>query len=107
MRGVETGRETWEFETKDYEDMLNVASRGSNYPSSSGQSDKTHKPRDVYFCGPYQRGECTLDSPHIARVGMDGQEKLVHHICSACLFKDGKKLNHPNRGPRCLRARLP
>ena len=103
LRGVETGCENWNFDVKDYEDMLNT---NTVRPSTTTQprDDRPKRPRDVYFCGPYQKGECSLDAPHISKFGIDSAERTVLHVCSSCLLKDGKKLNHPNGGPECPRG---
>ena len=107
MRGIETGRESWDFEVKDFEDMLTSARPSTvQVQGTREESSRNRRPRDSYFCGPYQWGDCSQESPHTAKVGL-GQEKIVHHICSTCLLKDGKKLGHPNGGQGCPHARLP
>ena len=100
MRGIETGRENWNFDLRDYEDMLMSSNR-----TVVSQSRDQRKSRETYFCGPYQKGECNLDSPHYARIGPESIEKLVHHVCSTCLIKDGKKLTHPNGAQNCPRSK--
>ena len=104
LRGIETGWETWNFNTRDYEDMLiglNPTKQNKSEPYGPKKA-----PRDVFFCSDYQQGECQLAAPHQAKVGLDGAEKTVHHVCSSCLLKDGKKLGHLKGGPGCPRARV-
>ena len=36
LRGIETGRESWNFDIKDYEDMLGASNFGSNLGSMTG-----------------------------------------------------------------------
>ena len=79
--------------------MLVVPSKSQ----SNVGKDREKRTRDTFFCALFQRGECNLDSPHIARIGLEGAEKMVHHICSTCLIKDGKKLTHPNGVTVCPR----
>ena len=103
MRGMETGREDWSFDIKEYEDMLNVGT-GKGY---AGREEKVvKKGRDTFFCGPFQKGECDLDSPHLGTIGQDNVQRMVYHICSGCLLKDRRKLHHPNGGPGCLHLKL-
>ena len=45
-----------------------------------------------------------MDSPHMAKVGPEGMEWFVYHVCSACLVKEGKKLNHASGSPNCPRG---
>ena len=75
---------------------------GVNPSTGQGKAVATHRPRDVYFCASFQRGECNRDEPHTDQIGADGVERTLHHICSSCLLKDGKKLGHPNGAPACL-----
>ena len=99
LRGIETGRETWSFYFREYEDMLIAPSK---VPVMSREG---RKGRETYFCGPYQKSDCNLDAPHMARIGPEGIECMVHHVCSTCLLKDGKRLTHPNGAPNCPRFR--
>ena len=100
MRGIETGRETWNFDLREYEDMMLTPVKSHQIMTKDKDSKKS---RDTYFCALFQKGECNVDSPHIARIGIDGVEKMVHHVCSTCLIKDGKKLTHPNGATNCPR----
>ena len=46
------------------------------------QRDKGKKrTRDTWFCAPFQKIKCTLDSPYMAKVGTEGTERQVHHYC--------------------------
>ena len=106
LRGIETGRETWSFDPRDYaEDMLNVPAHKVHAGKDRERDHEVKRPHDVFFCAMFQKGECNLDAPHVANVGIDGIERMVHHVCSACLLKDGKKLYHPNGGTGCPHAR--
>ena len=84
MRGLETGREDWNFDIRDYEDMLgtSVARQGGVVKDEI----LVKKPREVFFCGPYQRGECDVDSLHYATIGADGSQNWfiisAPHACS-------------------------
>ena len=100
MKGIETGRESWNFDLRDYEDMLITSNR-----LSVVQPREQRKSRETYFCGRYQKGECNLDSPHYARIGLEALEKLVHHVCSTCLIRDGKRLTHQNGAQNCPRSK--
>ena len=72
MRGIEMGRETWSFDTRDYEDILVVQNyRFVNRDESYSFSPKVRKSRDTFFCAMFQKGECNQDSPHLARIGVD------------------------------------
>lgn len=103
MRGLETGREDWNFDMPEYEDMLMTTSVKQQ---SSVKEEKTvRKGRDTYFCRPYQWRECDLDSLHMASLGPEGVERMVHHVCSSCLMKDGKKYTHPNGAQGCPRSK--
>ena len=97
LRGIETGRETWNFNLRDYEDMLILAAVNN----MQVKGDQPKKLRDVYFCAAYQKGECALEAPHLAPIGNDGMEHRVLHVCSSCLLKDGKRLQQPNGAPGC------
>ena len=100
LRCIETGKVTWEsLDIREFEDML-VSVRGH----ADNQTQRTQRRnRDAFYCAAYQKGDCTQDSPHLARVGADGPERSVIHVCSTCLIKDGKKLNHPAGAPNCPR----
>ena len=100
LRGIETGHENWDFDLREYEDMLNPGNT-ANVNVNVTKSSQTRRPRDVFFCTEYQWGGCSLDGPHMATIGNDGMQKLLHHVCSSCLLKDGKHLNHPNGAPVC------
>ena len=101
LRCIEVGKETWSsLNLREFEEML-VHARQE--PAQSGGRPK--KTRDTYFCSAFQRGECGLNSPHQAKVGIEGPERLVHHICSTCLLKDGKKLNHAQGASICPRVK--
>ena len=65
MCGIETGREDWQFDSRDYEDMLVL---NTNKTAQNSRDDRPKCPRDFFYCGPFQRGECQLDSPHMAKV---------------------------------------
>ena len=58
MRGLETGRETWGFNTRDYEDMLIAPSTSTmvNNPPRQPYNKPPRRPRDVFFCAAFQRG---------------------------------------------------
>ena len=101
LRGIETGREGWDFSMHDYEDMLVPLSTAT----MQNKGEKGRKVRDTFFCAAYQRGDCMLESPHMGKVGNDGAEKLVHHVCSSCLLKDGWRMGHANGSVGCPRAR--
>ena len=104
LRGIETGREDWGFDPREYaSDMLTA--NVSVKQVTGGKDKEVCRPRDFFFCGPFQKGECNLDAPHIASIGVEGGERMVHHVCSSCLLKDGKKLYHRNGGQGCPRAR--
>ena len=105
LRGIEVGRESWDFDLRDYEDMLIPATMGTQHGMGGGSRDRQRKGRDAYFCAGYQKGECALEPPHPASVGNDGIERMVLHVCSSCLLKDGRKLSHPNGAPACPRSR--
>ena len=85
LKGIEMGREGWDFDLCDYEDMLNPG-----VVINLVKMVQPKRPQDVFFCAEYQRGMCSLEGPHMAKVGNDGVDKLVHHVCSSCLLKDGK-----------------
>ena len=97
MRGIETGREDWSFDLKGYEDMLTI-----NTLQQSAKDERPKRPRDIFYCGPYQCGDCQQDSPHLAKIANESLERFVYHVCSTCLAKEGKKLNHQSNSPGCL-----
>lgn len=101
LRDVEVGRRSWEdFDVLSYKEMLE-----GNRISGGGPREDQQKRRyrDTWFCAAYQKNECKQDPPHMARVGQE--DRLVQHICSSCWLKEGKKLNHPNGGGGCPRAK--
>ena len=103
MRGLEVVIEGWEFM------CVTMKTCWCQYSTIGGGSRdeivKPKRPRDTYFCAGYQRNECNQESPHMARVGPEGTERQVVHVCSSCLLMDGKKLGHPNGGPGCPRGK--
>ena len=93
LRGIETACETWNFDPREYaSDMLTA---NNNVKQNVGRREEQRRPRDVFYCATFQRGECNLDAPHMAKIREGGQERMVHHVCSSCLIKEGKKLYHP------------
>ena len=102
MHGIETGREDWQFDSWDYEDMLVL---NTNRTAQSSRDDRPKRPWDFFYCGPFQCGKCQLDSPRMAKVGADGVEHFVYHVCSSCLVKEGKKLNHASNSTSCPQGR--
>ena len=68
MRGLETGRETWSFDPKEFEDILTgpvtVNYSRQNQRDDRYRDERPRRPRDIFFCGPYQCGECDLEGPH-------------------------------------------
>ena len=95
LRGIETACETWNFDPWEYaSDMLTA---NNNVKQNVGRREEQRRPRDVL-------GECNLDAPHMAKIREGGQERMVHHVCSSCLIKEGKKLYHPNGGQGCPRS---
>ena len=100
LRAIETQKASWEnLDIREYEDMLGTVRNREE--GSKG----VKRVRDTFFCAAYQKGECKEDSPHTARVGTDGPERFVHHICSTCLLKDGKKLSHASGSPACPKSK--
>lgn len=103
LRDIEVGRYSWaDVDLNIYKEMLE-GNRigGGNMPTKEEASKR--RPRDVWFCAAYQKGECKMESPHSARIGQD--DRIVQHICSSCWLRDGKKLPHPNGGGGCPRAK--
>ena len=54
LRAIETGRESWEIDFKEYEDILVTQPRNTARVGHSTSGERGQCPRDVYFCGPYQ-----------------------------------------------------
>ena len=76
LRGIETGKETWHtLEIREYEDMLVTKCKDRDREDGRGGTGKGKRSHDTFFCAAYQKGECSLDAPHMARVGNEGPEK--------------------------------
>ena len=86
LRALKTGKPDWSSDLDIDRDMLPnrlPVPRDELHPKTSGM-----KVCDTWFCAAFQKGECTSDSPHMARIGPEGIERQVLHICSLCLLKD-------------------
>ena len=53
----------------------------------------------LWYCRPYQRGECNRSDPHQAWVF--GRGVTVHHMCAKCYLADRKKVPHAESSESC------
>ena len=82
LRGIETGRETWNFDPREYaSDMLSTVVQRPTQSVKDRDRD-TKRPRDFFFCAPFQKGECSLDAPHLAQISVEGGGKNG----ASCMF---------------------
>ena len=70
--------------------------REGGYNSSGGRSEESDR---VWFCRPYQRGDCNQSDPHWGYY--NGRRVTVHHICAVCYFSDRVSRKHPENAPEC------
>ena len=62
-------------------------------------SDRPAEKSAVFFCAPYQKGKCKLESGHKGEI--KGYVKEVKHICAACYIKDKVEAKHPECSAAC------
>lgn len=99
LRDLELGHGTWgTLDITVYKEMLE-----GNRIMGVAEGQPRKKSRDTWFCAAYQKGECKMEAPHMARVGLE--ERMVQHICSTCWLKEGKKAAHPNGGQGCSKPK--
>ena len=88
---VEMGEEEWTSDFAHYETMIPICGR----VESRKEECKERKEVDIYWCKPYQRGQCGEGSPHISNIKPDEPPVSVLHICAQCWMRDRKRLEHP------------
>ena len=103
IRNIELGRNSWNFNF--YKSGQAVLSRYRPEHFDAGNSNVStvvpRKPKSpkVFFCAAFNKGVCSLASPHSAT--LKGKVVTVSHVCATCLLKDKTSLEHSEVDSRC------
>ena len=62
-------------------------------------STKNRKSPDTVWCREYNQGTCTHSGAHVGKFFGQTVKKL--HVCSSCLKKDNKRMNHKATDQEC------
>ena len=96
MEEIELGE--WMDDFTGYETMLPSAGGGGSLMtvsgSSGGDSVKSRKSFEVYWCKMFQSGACDQGSPHMAQIKPDEPAVPVLHICAYCWTNFKKHKDH-------------
>ena len=89
LESIELGEEDWFSDFSHYEMMVTC------YKGEKITEKKRPEKLEIYWCKPYQKGNCNEKSPHMMSLRPDEPPVPVIHCCAICLQKDGKRMEHP------------
>ena len=104
---IELGEEEWESNFRRFDNMLPrrvirmAENRDSVRKDKTGERSERRRVPEIVFCKQYQRGNCTLQSPHWGRYKNEPNKVMMHHCCAKCILKDKVQRNHPEFDPEC------
>ena len=86
IESIEMGEEEWTSDFSHYETMI---------PLTRGEIRKDKdRSNELYWCKPYQKGQCNEISPHMALLRPDDPPVPVLHICAHCWIKEHCRAEH-------------
>ena len=101
ISSIEEGEADWDSQFGHYDMMCPWV------PENDSKAEKLRKvggnntttPKREFFCKDYQKGECSIASPH--RLWIKNQYEMVEHYCMPCFKAKMGKLVHVPNSPDC------
>ena len=95
VRRVEMGLNSWRDDSSIIENaMLTNKSFGLKQGREGAKSEQ------ILWCPDFNNNKCSVQSGSHHR-NLQGQSRLVHHICRTCWQNDRKQLQHPQNSSAC------
>lgn len=80
---------------------VNKSFTGSNNNNSgSNMGNKNKKKSGIWFCGDYQKNECSHKESHTIK-NQNGKLLVAHHVCGSCWLTDRVRAEHASSSPSC------